>query len=68
MKNFVIIPSLYAHIMSGFLLLLAVITLYNNFSKIRRIEPYKQIIIILIFSLAIGVHGLSHAGKNICLQ
>jgi len=55
-------PSLYAHIINAVLLLTAVILLFSNYSNIKKIEPYKKIILILLFSIAIGVHGLSHLG------
>lgn len=55
-------PSLYAHIVNAILLLTAVILLFANYSKIQKIEPYKKIILTLLFSLVIGVHGLSHLG------
>jgi hypothetical protein len=55
-------PSLYAHIINAVFLLTAVILLFSNYSNIKKIEPYKKIILILLFSIAIGVHGLSHLG------
>jgi hypothetical protein len=56
------IPSIYAHIFNGMLLLVAVILLYKNYSKLTRLEPYKIVILALGFSIAIGVHGISHLG------
>jgi hypothetical protein len=55
-------PSLYAHIINAILLLTAVILLFSNYSKIKNIEPYKKIMLILLFSIVIGIHGLSHLG------
>ena len=55
-------PSFYAHIINGLLMLFAFILLYKNYSKIKNLEPYKLIILILILSICVGVHGLSHAG------
>lgn len=55
-------PSFYAHAINGILLLFSIIILYINYSKISKEEPYKIIILILLFSIAIGVHGLSHLG------
>ena len=60
--NVLLSPSFYAHLINGLLLLVAVVILYNNYSKIFRLEPYKLLILILLFSLVIGVHGLSHLG------
>lgn len=55
-------PSLYAHIINGILLLTAVVLLFTNYSQIQKIELYKKIQLTLLFSLVIGVHGLSHLG------
>ena len=54
-------PSFYAHIGNGLLLLFAIILLYKNYSKII-LDPYKQILLTLFFSLSIGVHALTHLG------
>ena len=54
--------SFYIHIINGVLLFIVFILLYTYYSKIIHLEPYKLIILLLIFSLAIGVHGLSHLG------
>jgi hypothetical protein len=55
-------PSVYAHVINGLLLLIAFIISFRNYSQIRNLEPYKLIIIVLIFSIGVGVHGLSHLG------
>jgi hypothetical protein len=56
------LPSLYAHMINGVLLLVAVIILYKNYNQIKKLEPYKLIILTLIFSIGFGIHGLSHLG------
>lgn len=55
-------PSFYAHVLNGLLLLFAFIMFYNNYSKIIRLEPYKRIILTLLLSITMGIHGLSHMG------
>lgn len=55
-------PSIYAHVLNGVLLLTAVILFLLNFSKISKLEPYKLIVLSLLFSIVIGVHGISHLG------
>lgn len=55
-------PSLYAHVINAILLLTAVILLFSNYSKIIQLNPYKKIILVVLFSIMIGVHGLSHLG------
>ena len=64
-SNLLYLPSFYAHIINGILLFIAAIILYRNYSEIRKIEPHKLIIITLLFSVVIGVHGLSHQGFEI---
>jgi hypothetical protein len=55
-------PSLYAHIINGLFLLIAFIMLCKNYTKISSVEPYKLVVLTLIFSIAIGIHGISHLG------
>lgn len=58
------LPSVYAHILNGILLLVAFILFFKNYSKICRLEPYKLIILTLLFSMCVGIHGLSHLGME----
>jgi hypothetical protein len=62
MGNIYNVPSFYAHVINGILMLFAIILLYRNFSVVKRLEPYKQIMLALLFSMAIGIHGLTHFG------
>ena len=62
MYNFYVAPSFYAHIINGLLILIAFVLLYKNYSKISNLEPYKLIVLTLILSICVGVHGLSHLG------
>ena len=55
-------PSFYAHVINGITLLVAFTMLIMNYSKLRSIEPYKLVLLTLLFSLASGVHGISHMG------
>lgn len=55
-------PSFYAHVVNGLFLFFAFFLFYKNYSKIIRLEPYKLIIVTLLFSAVIGIHGLSHLG------
>ena len=56
------VPSIYAHIMNAILLLISVILIYRNYSTISRIAASEKVKLVLLFSLAIGLHGLSHLG------
>jgi hypothetical protein len=53
-------PSLYVHIISGCLVIVGI--LYLTFSKFSPKDPYQIMILILLCSIAIGVHGISHMG------
>ena len=55
-------PSIYAHIMNGILLFISAILVYRNYSTISRIAASEKVKLVLLFSLAIGLHGLSHLG------
>ena len=55
-------PSIYAHIMNGILLFISVILIYRNYPTISRIAATEKVKLVLLFSLAIGLHGLSHLG------
>ena len=56
------LPSFYAHAINGILLLVAIILIFKNYNSIKNIDKYSVIIMILLFSIAAGVHGLSHLG------
>lgn len=55
-------PSYYAHIISGFFLLVSLFLLCMYFKKLIQLDPYKMIIVVLLFSLVFGIHGISHLG------
>jgi len=60
-----LIPSFYAHVANGLLLLLALIILWQHYSQIRRLDAYRLLVLALLGSLAIGVHGVSHLGMEL---
>jgi len=64
MKNEFGFPSFYLHQMNAFLILVSLFLLFTNYSKIKKIEPYQSVVLSLLFSLAVGVHGLSHLGAE----
>jgi hypothetical protein len=63
-REHIFAPSFIAHIISGILLLVAFIILYKNYSIIKNLDKYRLITIVLVFSIAIGVHSLSHLGME----
>lgn len=62
MDNLYFAPSFYSHIVNGLFLLFAFIIVYNNYSKLKKLDVYKILILTLLFSISIGVHGISHLG------
>jgi hypothetical protein len=64
MKNEFGLPSFYLHQMNAFLIMVSLFLLFTNYSKIKKIEPYQSVVLSLLFSLAVGVHGLSHLGAE----
>ena len=36
--------------------------LYKNYAYIRKLDPYKLIMLALIFSIGTGIHCLTHLG------
>ena len=57
-----IAPSMMAHALNGLLMFSAVVVAYMNFCVLWRVDPYKKVMILLVFSVAIGIHGISHLG------
>ena len=54
------IPSFYAHTFSGGFLMIAILYLVFYSSKIFSKDPYQIAVLMLLLSIAIGIHGLSH--------
>ena len=55
-------PSAAAHILGGLLGLIAAIIIYMNFRVLKRLDPYRMLVIVLLLSITVTVHGLSHLG------
>jgi hypothetical protein len=55
-------PSILSHILSGAFMLIALFCLVNCYSQLRKLDAYHTLVLILLFSIAIGVHGISHLG------
>jgi hypothetical protein len=54
-------PSIYAHTFGGAVLVAAIVYFGLYMSKIVAKDPYQIVALMLLFSIAIGIHGLSHA-------
>ena len=59
---FFTLPSVMAHTLNGGLLIVALVLAAVNYRVIRRLPLLQMITLILILSIAVGVHGLSHSG------
>ena len=62
MEKLFTVPSIMSHMLNGGLLLLGGLLIALNFSFIRRLPTLQLITLVLILSIAVGVHGLSHIG------
>lgn len=58
--NIFITPSLYAHIIGGFLFLLSLIMIVMNYKNLQKVSIYNSIILLLIYAIFITIHGISH--------
>jgi len=52
------VPSVYAHILNGLLLFAGAVYLFISRSR----NSYHILVLILLFSMAVGIHGISHMG------
>lgn len=55
-------PSVLADIFSGALMFLALYLIYMSFGKLRALDAYRMIVLVLLLSIVVGVHGISHLG------
>ena len=64
MKNIIQNPSFYAHVIGGGLIPVAIVLTLISLSSIQKLEPYKLIGLILLGSIAMSIHGISHIGME----
>jgi hypothetical protein len=62
MEKVFTIPSVMTHMLNGGLLLVAAVLAVINYRVIVRLPVLQMITLVLVLSIAVGVHGLSHAG------
>lgn len=55
-------PSFWAQTSTGILILIAIFIIYNNYSEIKNLNSYNTLVLLLLFTMVIGIHGLSHLG------
>jgi len=58
------VPSIMAHTLNGGFLLLALAIVFMNFNSLSRLSPSQLLKLVLIASIAVGVHALSHASAE----
>ena len=55
-------PSIITHTLNGLFLMLSFLFLLVYFSKLQNLDAYRMLVLILLFSIVLGVHGISHLG------
>lgn len=53
-------PSIMAHILNGFLICIVIVLSILNASKIKSFDIYKLLVLLILFAILIGLHGISH--------
>jgi hypothetical protein len=55
-------PSFYATVTTGILILLLVIIGIRSFNEIKTYDTYRLLMVIGIFTILVGIHGMLHLG------
>ncbi len=61
-------PSFYSHVLNGILILIIIIMIIQNYSTFNKLEIYKKVKLLILFSILIGIHSLSHLGLESVYQ
>lgn len=56
------IPSIYAHTIGAIILAIGIVHIAYYFAKLKSKDPYQILILILVSSIVITLHGISHIG------
>lgn len=59
------IPSIGSLFFTGFLILLVLILIANNYKLVLNLDFYRKLKLLLLLTIAIGVHGLIHLGLEV---
>lgn len=62
LANILIAPSLNTLFVTGFILLSILIIFISNFQQFKRLDFYRKLNLLSLFTIAIGIHGLIHLG------
>lgn len=55
-------PSILAHILSAMLIFYSIVYVVVQASKIRTMDVYNILTLLLLFAIVMGVHSLAHLG------
>jgi hypothetical protein len=55
-------PSFLAHMLSGVLMGIARYIAVTSFGSLRKLDAYRMLVLVLLFSIVLSVHGISHLG------
>ncbi len=58
-------PSFIAHLFNGLILLIAFVYFVYNLSEFDKFDAFQSILTLLLVSIAIGIHCLTHLGLEI---
>ena len=62
LKDYLIAPSVNSIFFTGIILIIILFLVIKNYKKLLRLDIYHQLIILSLFVIAIGTHGLIHLG------
>ena len=65
LNNIFFTPSLNSLFITGFIILLIFILFIINYKKIIKLDYYRQIILLCLIAIVLGVHGLIHHSVEI---
>lgn len=55
-------PSIITHTLNGLFLIISFLFVIFYYSKLQNLDTYRILVLLLLFSIVIGVHGISHLG------
>ena len=61
-------PSITSLFITGLLILLLVLFVSKHYKTLYYFDMYKKITILLLFIIAIGIHGLIHLGVEVAYK
>ncbi len=62
LEQILIAPSFNSLVFTGLAILLAAIVFFKHHKSFLNMDHYKQIKLLFMFTIAIGIHGLLHLG------